>query len=174
MFRGLKKVELTVVRRGFDYWGAFDLLQELNLVVRQGDKTELLAISPEARYFVMGRDPEPLTAGLRIGEIGKKQLKIGLEGASLIAAFSDKKKVKVTGQAESLAIYGRDIFGSSISWADDSIGQNDQVIIANKYGEALALGRARMAYEGLFDDRVTVNNEADLGLYIREQDSAFR
>lgn len=174
MFRGLKKVELTVVRRGFDYWGAFDLLQELNLVVKQGEKAELLAVSPEARYFIMGREPEPLTAGLRIGEIGKKQLKISLEGASLIAAFSDKKKVKVTGQAESLALYGRDIFGSSISWADDTIGQNDQVIVANKYGEALALGRARQPYEGIFEDRVTVNNEADLGLYIREQGQAFR
>ena len=25
MFRGIKKNELTLIRRGFDYWGAFEL-----------------------------------------------------------------------------------------------------------------------------------------------------
>jgi 60S ribosome subunit biogenesis protein NIP7 len=170
MYRGLKKLELTVMRRGLDYWGAFDLSKELEFVVRQGEKSDLFAVTPEVKYYIIGREPEPAMAGLYIGSIGKKALNLGMEGAYLIASVSDKKKVKVTGQAESLVVYGRDVFGSSITWADESIRQNERVIIANKYGEAIGLGRARFDYSGLFQDKVTVNTEADMGLYIRGQE----
>ena len=170
MYRGLKKLELTVMRRGLDYWGAFDLTKEFEFVVRQGEKNDLFAVTPEVKYYVIGREPEPLMAGLYIGSFGKKTLNIGMEGAYLIASASEQKKVRVNGQAESLVIYGRDVFGSSIISADESIKQNERVIIANKYGEAIGLGRARFDYEGLFKDQVTVNTEADMGLYIRGQE----
>ncbi|MCD1295762.1 ribosomal biogenesis protein [Methanocella sp. CWC-04] len=169
MYRGLKKIELTVLRRSLDYWGAFELSQELEFVIRQGEKNDVFAVTPEAKYYLMGKEPEPVTAGLHIGEIGKKQLNLSLEGAYLISKMSDRKKIKVVGQAESLVLYGRDVFGTSINWADESIEQNDKIIIANKYGEAIGLGRSRFDYSGLFADRVTVNTEADLGLYIRSQ-----
>lgn len=172
MFRGLKKNELTLVRRGFDYWGAFELLEGLNLVVRQGEKAQLYATTHETRLFTIGREPMPELAGLYLGEIKKKQFILGLEGAFLVARASDKKKVKVTGQAESLVLYGRDVFGTSISWADGSIVQNEPVIIANKYGDAIGLGRARYNYAELFGDNVAVSTESDVGLYIRGQDLA--
>ncbi|HUL61957.1 MAG TPA: PUA domain-containing protein [Methanocella sp.] len=177
MFRGLKKNELTLVRRGFDYWGAFPLVGELHLVVRQAvpaDPTEVCVVTPEVRYFVIGREPVPDAAGLPIGQVGKKAFNLTLEGAYLIAKASDKKKVKVTGQAEALVLYGRDVFGTSITWADESIAQNERVIIANKYGEAIGLGRARYGHDGLFADRVTVTTEADVGLYIRGQEPPGR
>jgi 60S ribosome subunit biogenesis protein NIP7 len=167
MYRGLKKQELTIVRRSLDYWGAFELSGELEFVVRQGERNELFAVAPEVKHYVIGREPEPVLAGLHIGTLGRKSLALSLEGAFLVARVSDRKKVKVSGQAESLVVYGRDVFGSSITWADDSIRQNDRVIIANKYGEAIGIGRARLGYDGLFNDRVTVSTEADIGLYIR-------
>lgn len=170
MYRGLKKIELTVMRRGFDYWGAFDLTQQHEFIVRQGERNDLFLVTPEVKYNVIGRDPEPEMAGLYMGSLGKKTFNLSIEGAYLVAKVSNKKKVKVTGQAESLVLYGRDIFGSSITWADESIGQNDRVIIANKYGEALAIGRTRFNYDGLFADKVTINTEADMGLYIRGQE----
>jgi 60S ribosome subunit biogenesis protein NIP7 len=170
MFRGLKKNELTLVRRGFDYWGAFELSKELELIARQGEPPAVYVATPEVKYFAIGREPEPDMAGLHIGNVGKKQFNITLEGAFLIARASDRKKVKVTGQAESLVLYGRDVFGTSITWADESIAQNEPVIIANKYGEAIGMGRARYGYDGLFTDRVTVTTEADIGLYIRGQE----
>ncbi len=170
MYRGLKKLELTVMRRGLDYWGAFDLTKEFEFVVRQGEKNDLFAVTPEVKYYVIGREPEPLMAGLYIGSFGKKTLNLGMEGAYLVASMSERKKVKVNGQAESLVIYGRDVFGGSITSADESIKQNERVIIANKYGEAIGLGRARFDYDGLFKDQVTVNTEADMGLYIRGQE----
>jgi 60S ribosome subunit biogenesis protein NIP7 len=67
-------------------------------------------------------------------------------------------------------LYGRDVFGTSITWADESIAQNERVIIANKFGEAIGLGRARYGYDGLFGDGVTVTTEADIGRYIRAQE----
>lgn len=170
MYRGLKKIELTVMRRGFDYWGAFEETQKYEFIVRQGERNDLFAVTPEVKYNVIGREPEPDMAGLYIGSLSKKALNLSIEGAYLIAKASDRKKIKVTGQAESLVLYGRDVFGSSITWADESIKQNDKVIIANKYGEALALGRARFSYDDLFEDKVTVNTEADMGLYIRGQE----
>ena len=172
MFRGLKKNELTLVRRGLDYWGAFDLSKDLNLIAKQdqGEKVEIFATTPEVKFFAIGREPEPMTAGLCIGEAGKKQFFPTLEGLYMIARVSDKKKVKVTGQAEALVLYGRDVFGSSISWAEESIAQNERVIIANKFGEAIGVGRARTNYKEIFADKVTVTNEADVGLYIRNQD----
>ncbi|WP_424357198.1 PUA domain-containing protein [Methanocella sp. MCL-LM] len=170
MYRGLKKNELTLVRRGLDYWGAFDLSKDLNLVAKQGDKVEIFVTTPEVKFFAIGRDPEPMTAGLCIGEVGKKQFLPTLEGLYLIARASEKKKVEVVGQAESLVLYGRDVFGTSITWADESIRQNERVIIANKFGEAIGVGRARYDYSGLMADKVTVTNEADVGLYIRNQD----
>jgi|SRR5208337_4632349 len=169
MYRGLKKLELTVMRRGLDYWGAFDLSKDFDFVIRQGEKNDLFAVTPEVKYYVIGRDPEPVLAGLYMGSVGKKSFNLSLEGAYLIGSVSEKKKIKVTGQAESLVVYGRDVFGSSITWADESILQNEKVIIANKFGEALGIGRARFNYEGIFKDQVTVNTEADMGLYIRGQ-----
>jgi 60S ribosome subunit biogenesis protein NIP7 len=169
MYRGLKKLELTAMRRSLDYWGAFELSEKLDVVVRQGDRNDLFAVTPEVKYYVIGREPEPVLAGLFLGTLGKKALVLSMEGAYLVAKVSDKKKVKVTGQAESLVVYGRDVFGTSITWADESIKQNERVIIANKYGEAIGIGRARFDHKGLFQDRVTVNTEADMGLYIREQ-----
>ena len=169
MFRGMKKNELTLVRRGFDYWGAFSLVGELPLAVKQAEPSQVYVVTPEVRLFAVGKEPEPGLAGLHIGDVGKKQFNLTLEGAYLIARASDRKKVKVTGQAESLVLYGRDVFGTSITWADESIAQNERVIIANKYGEAIGLGRARYSYAGLFADRVTVTTDADIGLYIREQ-----
>ncbi len=170
MYRGLKKLELTAMRRSLDYWGAFDLTKELEFIVRQGEKNDLFVVTPQVKYYVIGRDPEPVLAGLFMGTLGKKTLTLSMEGAYLVASMSDKKKIKVTGQAESLVVYGRDVFGSSITWADESILQNERVIIANKYGEAIGLGRARFDHKGLFQDKVTVNTEADMGLYIRGQE----
>jgi 60S ribosome subunit biogenesis protein NIP7 len=170
MYRGLKKLEITAMRRTLDNWGAFDLSKEFEFIIRQGDKNDLFAVTPEVKYYVLGRDPEPVMAGLFMGTLGKKALVLSMEGAYLIATVSDKKKVKVTGQAESLVVYGRDVFGSSITWADEGIKQNDRVIIANKYGEAIGIGRARFDHSGLFQDKVTVNTEADMGLYIRGQE----
>jgi 60S ribosome subunit biogenesis protein NIP7 len=168
MYRGLKKLELTVMRRSLDYWGAFELSKKFDFIVRQGEKNDLFAVTPEVKYYVIGR--EPVLAGLFMGTLGKKALALSMEGAYLVASVSDKKKVKVTGQAESLVVYGRDVFGSSITWADESIRQNEGVIISNKYSEAIGIGRARFDYGGLFQDRVTVNTEADMGLYIRGQE----
>ena len=170
MYRGLKKIELTVMRRGFDYWGAFDLTQDHEFVIRQGERNDLYIMTPEVKYNVIGHEPEAEMAGLLIGSIGKKALNLSIEGAYLVAKVSDKKKIKVTGQAESLVLYGRDVFGSSITWAEESIRQNEKVIIANKFGEALGLGRARFDQDLLFEDKVTVNTEADMGLYIRGQE----
>jgi 60S ribosome subunit biogenesis protein NIP7 len=170
MYRGLKKLELTAMRRSLDYRGAFDLTKELEFVIRQGEKNDLFTVTPEVKYYVIGREPEPVLAGLFMGSLGKKALVLSMEGAYLVASVSDRKKVKVTGQAESLVVYGRDVFGTSITWADESIKQNERVIIANKYGEAIGIGRARFDHKGLFQDRVTVNTEADMGLYIRGQE----
>jgi 60S ribosome subunit biogenesis protein NIP7 len=172
MFRGMKKNELTLVRRGLDYWGAFDLSKELDMVVRQAEPPEVYVVTPGVRYYTIGRDPSPDMAGLHIGDVGKKQFNLTLEGAYLVARASDKKKVKVNGQAESLVLYGRDVFGTSITWADESISQNERVIIANKFGEAIGMGRARYGYGDLFADKVTVTTEADIGLYIRAQDTS--
>jgi 60S ribosome subunit biogenesis protein NIP7 len=169
MYRGLKKIELTILRRSLDYWGAFELSKDNEFLVRQGEKNDVFLVTPEIKYFLTGKEPEPSLAGLHIGVAGKKQFIISLEGAFLISRISDKKKIKVTGQAESLVLYGRDVFGTSISWADESIRQNDRVIIANKYNEAIGIGRARFDYPGLFSDRVTVNTEIDAGFYIRGQ-----
>ncbi len=169
MFRGIKKNELTLIRRGFDYWGAFELSKELEMIVKMVEPPEVYVVTPAVKYYVIGREPVPDMTGLHIGNVGKKQFNLTLEGAYLIARASDRKKVKVTGQAESLVLYGRDVFGSSIVWADESIAQNEKVIIANKFGEAIGLGRARYGYDALFTDMVTVSTEADIGLYIRAQ-----
>ncbi|HTX43324.1 MAG TPA: NIP7 N-terminal domain-related protein [Methanocella sp.] len=170
MYRGLKKLELTAMRRSLDYWGAFEITKALDFVIRQGGKNDLFAVTPEVKYYVIGREPEPVLAGLHMGAMGKKALVLSMEGAYLVARASDRKKVMVTGQAESLVLYGRDVFGTSITWADESIKQNERVIIANKYVEAIGIGWARFDHAGLFQDRVTVNTEADIGLYIRGQE----
>ena len=169
MFRGVKKNELTLIRRGFDYWGAFELSKELDLIVKPTGPPAVYVVTPEVKYYAIGREPVPDLAGLHIGDVGRKQFNLTLEGAYIVARASDRKKVKVTGQAESLVLYGRDVFGTSITWADESIAQNERVIIANKFGEAIGLGRARYGYDGLFADKVTVTTEADIGLYIRSQ-----
>ena len=47
MYRGLKKLEITAMRRSLDYWGAFDLSKDFEFIVRQGEKNDLFAVTPE-------------------------------------------------------------------------------------------------------------------------------
>jgi 60S ribosome subunit biogenesis protein NIP7 len=171
MYRGLKKNELTIFRRAMDGWGAFDMLKEIELIVRQSEKNDVFACTPEVKYYAIGREKEPVLAGIFLGTFTRKQFNLSIEGAYLIGRYSDKKKIFVNGQAESLVLYGRDVFGTSITRGDEGILQNDKVIIANRFGEAIGMGLARFDYDRLFDDKVTVNNKGDMGLYIREQDN---
>jgi 60S ribosome subunit biogenesis protein NIP7 len=114
-----------------------------------------------------------LYSGLYLGVLGK-YLSPSIELAQIIAKESIRFPfVKVNQKAESLVIYGRDIFGNSI--VEYSVNkENEVVIILNIRGEAIGLGLTRHDSTSITSrGKVTVTNTADIGQYIRKEKSFF-
>jgi 60S ribosome subunit biogenesis protein NIP7 len=121
--------------------------------------------------YEIGR--ESLYSGLYLGVLGK-YLSPSIELAQIIAKESIRFPfVKVNQKAESLVIYGRDIFGNSI--VEYSVNkENEVVIILNIRGEAIGLGLTRHDSTSITSrGKVTVTNTADIGQYIRKEKSFF-
>ena len=160
------ELELTVLRRSFSKWGVFEYFKNKSLAIRtRGDKRQIFLLSAH----VVDIDRSPVYSGLYIGTLGK-YLSPSLGMAQIIAKEAKKFPfVKVNCKAESLVIYGRDIFGDSI--IEYSVSkENEVVIILNMHSEAIGLGLTRHDSTSITTKgKVTVTNVADIGQYIREE-----
>lgn len=169
MYRELTREERTMLNRFFDKWGAFDYFKERNLLVKENDIREVYLVNNEARKLALEHDPA--VTGIKIGEL-KKQFWISIEGASIIAKHSDRKKIMVNEHAEALILYGRDIFGDSIIKHTNDFDENEVVLITNRHGEVIAIGRTRFPAMKINKSGVTVSTITDRGEYLRKEDSA--
>ena len=113
----------------------------------------------------------PAYTGLLIGRLGKR-LVPSLQGAEIIFQVGRKLPfVTVNETGEKLVLYGRDVFGQSISDASPNILANQNLVILNRERETLAIGLARVPTQHIFKEGcVTVINLVDIGYYLRFQE----
>jgi 60S ribosome subunit biogenesis protein NIP7 len=166
-YRKPTELELTILRQSFSKWGVFEYFKNKLLAIRtQGDdKRQIFLLSTDVGDI----DLFPVYSGLYIGTLGK-YLSPSLGMTQIIAKEAKKFPfVKVNRKAESLVIYGRDIFGDSI--VEYSVSkENEVVIILNMHSEAIGLGLTRHDSTSITTKgKVTVTNVADIGQYIREE-----
>lgn len=166
MYRQLTPEERTTLNRFFDRCGLFDYFKDKNLLVRENKTREIFMMTDEARELALRSDP--YLTGIKLGEL-KKHISLDLEGAQIFAKNTSKKKIVVTDQAEALVLYGRDVFGQSIIKHTNDFQENEVIIITNKHGDAIGIGRTRYGADKIQKQGVTVTNIVDRGWYLREE-----
>jgi len=166
MYRQLTREERTILNRFFGKWDLFDYFKHKNLLVKEGKVIEIFMMTGDAKKLALNKDP--YLAGIKLCEL-RKHISLSLEGAYMFAKNTNKKKIVVTDQAEALVLYGRDIFGQSIINHTNDFGENEIVLITNRYGDAIGIGRTRYHADKIQKRRVTVTNIADRGWYLREE-----
>ncbi len=162
-FREPNQKELKRIRAALRYFGSEDFLQEYALLIKEGDKREVFAVSRD----LIGRVKNFTTAGVKIGEIGRR-FRFSLEGTFWLVKKC-RKMVVTNERGEMLFLYGRDLFASSIVKAA-GFGENEVVFVYNGRGDIIGIGKSRFPAEMLKEvpeDRVFVDNLVDRGEYIR-------
>lgn len=165
-FRDLDRQERTLLHRALDRWGAFDALKDAAFLT---DGKRVCLVSKELAGIVAKVQPDE--CGLVIGELGK-QFSPTIAGAGLFARLSGLGKyyVSVGDSAEQLVLYGRDVMGESVIEASSELGENEQVIITNRNGEAIGIGRTRFSGKSLRQKgRITITTLVDAGSYLRDE-----
>ena len=107
--------------------------------------------------------------GIKVGEVGKR-FRFSLEGCFYIAR-KKRKRVYVNDKGEMLFLYGRDLFSISIVKVTEDVRENDIVMVCNKDGDILGIGKSRFDSEVIRSveaDRVVVENLIDRGEYLRK------
>lgn len=168
MYRELTREERTLLNRFFDKWDVFEYFKGKNLLIKEYNVREVYLMNDAAKQLALNHDP--ILAGIKLGEL-KKTFWLSIEGASIIGKHSNYKKIMVNEHAEELVLYGRDIFGDSIIEHTNDFGENETVLITNRYGEVIGIGRSRVSAGKVTRTGVTVTNIADRGKYLREEDS---
>jgi 60S ribosome subunit biogenesis protein NIP7 len=166
MYRELSREEKTILNRFFDKWDLFDYFRNKNLLVKEGKAREIFLMTEDAKTLALRKNPH--LVGIKLGEI-RKQVSLDLEGAQIFAQKSGRKKIVVNDEAEALVLYGRDVFGQSIIKHTNDFGENEVVLITNKHGDAIGMGRTRYSADKVQKNGVTVTNIADRGWYLREE-----
>ncbi|MEM2140749.1 PUA domain-containing protein [Nitrososphaera sp.] len=171
MHRNPARDERTMINRALALWGVFDALKDAAFVIREDGKSrQACLVTPELEAAVAGL--EPLYCGLAVGDLAK-HFSPTMEGADLFARLSGGGKyyVAVGENAEKLVLYGRDVMGDSVTNAASDIGENELVIITNRAGEAIGVGRTRFAGKLMTQKgKITVTTLKDAGRYLREED----
>jgi len=140
----------------------------LGVIERDGVPFAVLA-TPEALAL-----PEPLlgdalSGGLVLGTL-EDGFHLDLQGAVLAAAHTKAQTIRLTEHAARLFLYGRNVLGDSIVWADRGLQKGDACIVCNARGEALGLGLVVGTLKGT---REAVKPIHDLGTYLRDQDEGL-
>lgn len=167
--RELTREERTTTNRGLDRWGVFEFFKDKLIMISDANPKKIFLLSAELRPVVSKFDPE--YAGLEIGEL-KKAFIPSLQAADLFARHAKNKQLYVTvnESAEKLVLYGRDVMGDSITFASESIDENQVVIILNSRQEAIGIGKTRFAGKSIFQKRrITITTTADAGQYLRDE-----
>jgi 60S ribosome subunit biogenesis protein NIP7 len=168
-----RKKETKVIESAIKYFGSEILGKIAILESKTGfepKRREVYLLSEELYDFLERVNVDPLSAGLKLGEVGRR-FRFTVEGAFFIVK-KKKKRVYVNEKGEMLFLYGRDIFSESVVKATSDIGENDIVFVCNKAGDILGIGRSR--YEAgklrsVEKDRVVVENLVDRGEYLRKR-----
>lgn len=125
-----------------------------------------VAVTPELLALPAALREGAQSGGLVLGTL-EDGFHLDLQGAVLMSRHTKSQTVRLTEHAARLVLYGRNVLGDSILWADRGLEKGDACIVCNARGEALALGQVVGALKG---PREAVKPIHDLGTYLRDQD----
>lgn len=166
MFRKPKKRELKVIKNALRFFGSEDFLGDYIILIKEGEKKEVYMLSKDLWEFLKNNRIEFTSAGIKIGEVGKR-LRLTVEGAFWLV--KRRKRVWVNEKGEMLFLYGRDLFASSIVKVED-FKENEVVFVCNRDNDIIGIGKARFDSDKIRyveKDRVVIDNLVDRGEYIR-------
>ncbi|HID42204.1 MAG TPA: hypothetical protein EYP30_00235, partial [Archaeoglobaceae archaeon] len=146
--------------------GSLNFIENYSLLVNEN--REVFALSKKLADFILENKIEFLSAGLKVGEVGKR-FRFSLEGSFFFAL--KKKKVYVDKTGEMLFLYGRDIFAESVRKAV-KVKKRDVVFVCNTDGDIIGIGRSRFDGEDMRSvekETVVVENLIDRGEYLRKE-----
>ncbi len=176
VFRLLNEGEMEFLKKWFKRTFNCDLVKNIlegskkQLLVGEGERKEIFLV-PKNVFSVFKQISSvrmPFFLGLFLGELTKGDFKLSLEGAYVVAKKCKKKWIIVSDKGEILFLYGRDIMrGSIIKW-DPSIRKGDRVVIMNRRGEALGVGRVVKGLKKAKNTDIVVKNLIDRGWYLRK------
>ena len=170
-FREPKKKESKVIESALRAFGSEEFLDEYKLLILESKgKKEVYSLSNDLYNFFKKADIDPISAGLKLGEVGRR-FRFTVEGTFFLVK-KKKKRVYLSDKGEMLFLYGRDIFSGSVVKATDDIKENDVVFVCNKAGDILGIGRSRyeaIKLRSVEKDRVVVENLVDRGQYLRKE-----
>ena len=173
MLRRPTRKELTILRRTYDKLGCFEYFNDSDkcILIREQYKIkekEVYLASKSAGELALSASPTHV--GLFIGRLGKR-FTLSLEGTGVISRVGTRLPfVAVNETGERLVLYGRDLFGQSIIDASPDILASQFLAILNSKRESIAVGRARVPTQRIFEEgSITVNNLIDAGYYLRLQ-----
>lgn len=106
--------------------------------------------------------------GLPLGVLEEDAFHLDLQGAVLAARHSKRQTVRVTEHAARLFLYGRNVLGESVDWADPGLERGDACIVCNPRGEAMGIGMVVGSLSGGRGE--SIKPVHDLGSYLRDQD----
>jgi ribosome biogenesis protein Nip4 len=140
----------------------------LAVVERDGIPFAVL-VTPELMALPETLRTDAASAGLVIGTI-EDGFHLDLQGAVLAARHTKSQTIRLTEHAARLFLYGRNVLGDSILWADRTLAKGDACIVCNGRGEAMGLGTVVGNLKG---PREAVKPIHDLGTYLRDQDEGL-
>ncbi|MCS4542078.1 MAG: hypothetical protein HY929_07150 [Euryarchaeota archaeon] len=168
----IERIKKTI-DQDFEEQGLFDkAFKDMEFVAVRGRWTEIFIFPKENSEFLVNvlKRYLPYSLGICIGEFHDKFFRIGLEGIYEISKYTTKKKVWIIPKAEQLVLYGRDVFGSSVSRVCSYIKKNDRVIVVNEFDDPIAIGKALVPSDEIKEagNKVVIENLLDRGWYLRK------
>jgi 60S ribosome subunit biogenesis protein NIP7 len=163
----LTEKQEKVIRQMLKAYDSQDFIDRYELLINEN--REVFALSKELADFLSKNKIPFVSAGLKIGEVGKR-FRFSLEGAFYLAR-KKRKKVYVNRRGEMLFLYGRDLFAESIRKAV-RVKERDVVMVCNTDGDIIGIGRSKFDGEKMRSvekDVVVVKNLVGRGEYLRKQ-----
>lgn len=175
-YRRPSREELTLVNRSFDRWNVFGRTNRYVVLVADINGSSRRAVSLASQELADNiGGVKPYLAGLVVGELSRKKFFPTMAGTDLFCRLSEargKYYVEINYEAEKLATYGRDVFGTSVVRASTELKENEIVILINSRHEAVAIGITRYAGDMLRRSQMaTITTTIDVGQYLRDEDS---
>ena len=176
VFRKMTQEEYDLLRSSLAEWLTEEqtkkFLSKNFFIVGEGKQRELF-ISNKAvdKFFEKNPKISPYSIGLGFGEFKKEEVFLTLSGASIIAQETFKQ-IKINQEAEQLFLYRRNILCKSILELDFSLSKNEKVMVLNKSGDFLGIGKLKISGKEIFleknFEKTAIENILDLGWYLRK------
>lgn len=145
---------------------AAKLIARHHIVLSKGRRTEVYLLTPKLwqLFQQIGSQRHPYFLGLFLGELTKTGFRPSLHILPhLTVNLKPSVKVIVNDEGEQRFLYGRTLTDQHFKHGFSEQATDEPVVIVNRNNEGLGYGRLTLTRT----NKLTVNNQLDLGWYLR-------